>query len=524
VRRCDALLVHSRAVSAAQGELSPGARVDRYEIIGHLGGGGFGVVYAARHTHLNQTVALKLLRPDLAGSAEAVERFFREARAAAALGNPHIVEILDCGMTHTQQHFISMELLEGLGAAHGAGITHRDLKPANIFLCRGAPGVEGDFVKILDFGASKVQAHALQKALTATGAWIGTPAYMSPEQFLGARDVDHRADLYAVSVVLYEMLADTLPVLASTAAEMATRVLSSPPRALAEHRPELPSALCAIVERGLAKDPEARYPDAASYAAALREAGGIGPAEARAEWMLRSTQASQPEVTPPPPSTGGGAAAVAASGVVAAAPSVAPPMEGPAGGAPAVAPGTPPPLAAGALVPAPAAAPVVLQGQVSTAPPAPAPAPLRRYFVLVAAIALVGGMLGGGIVSGTIALVTSLAGDGDTSPPASGGEVITTPAAAWTPQIHSGTIAQPGQAARYPLHVTSGRTFTIFVQGQGLDPTVRVVDSRGTQLGFDDDGGGGLNSRLILLLQPGDYFVEVSGFSSSTGSFTCNIN
>jgi serine/threonine-protein kinase len=483
-----------------------------------------------------------------------VERFFREARAAAAIGSPHIVEIYDCGTTHTGQPFISMELLEGstldkmlgkgaplsmeravdiaiqllegLSAAHGAGITHRDLKPANIFLCRGPGAAEEDFLKILDFGASKVHAHALQKALTRTGAWIGTPAYMSPEQFLGARDVDHRADLYAAAVVLYEMLSDSLPVVASTAAEMATKVLSSPPRSLAELRPGLPPSLCGVIERGLAKDPDGRYPDAAAFAAALQEATGLGPAGSAADWMLRSTQASNPG---PPPSggassTGGVYAAVAASGAggaVSATP--APPPPAPEYGAVAVA--TPPPAA---MVPAPSPGLSAVQGSPppsAGAATASGASPPKRYLVLVAVIALLGGMIGGGIVSGAIALVTGLATtDEPVTPETGGGGSASGGGAAWAPQNHNGTIAQPGGRVRYPLRVTTGRTFTIFVQGTGLDPTVRVVDQTGAQLGFDDDGGGGLNSRLMLHLQPGDYFVEVGGFGSSTGAFSCSIN
>jgi len=291
-------------VSTHSQELAPGTVVDRYEIDGLLGSGGFGAVYSARHTFLGQRVALKLLHREHVESHDAVERFFREARAAAAVGSPHIIQVHDCGLTADQVPFLAMELLEGrdlagllgkgkgetpsherfdldrsasitlqvldgLAAAHGAGIVHRDLKPANIFLV-GAPGSDEDFVKLLDFGVSKVQLGALETALTQTGMWLGTPMYMAPEQFKDSRVVDRRADLYSAAVILYQMLADRLPHDAETPIEAAYRATMEPPPPLESIAPHVPIAVCRVVERGLAKDPEARWSDALSFSMALR--------------------------------------------------------------------------------------------------------------------------------------------------------------------------------------------------------------------------------------------------------------
>jgi serine/threonine-protein kinase len=291
-------VVHARDVSR---ELAPGTRIDRYEIVGTLGSGGCGVVYAARHVHLDKTVALKLLHRNLVQSEEAVERFFREARAAAAVGNPHIVRVLDCGTSMNGQPFLAMEFLkgvtlsslleggnrlevdravaiavqtlDGLAAAMEAGIVHRDLKPGNIFLTRD-PDSGADFVKILDFGVSKVHQSAYEKALTGTGALLGTPRYMAPEQFKGAHDVDHRADLFAASVVLFQMLAGQLPFKGETPIEIAHRATVDPPLDLHELAPDVPVELCNVIYRGLEKLPEDRWQDAQSYAEVILSSVG----------------------------------------------------------------------------------------------------------------------------------------------------------------------------------------------------------------------------------------------------------
>ena len=146
-------------------------------------------------------------------------------------------------------------------------------------------------------------------------------------------------------------------------------------------------------------------------------------------------------------------------------------------------------------------------------------------FGLVVLVAAVAGMLGGGLVSGVIAAVGALAAsdEPERSEPTSGSSAGTSTPGAVSPGPQRGTITHPGQRVPFPLHIAEARMVTIFVSGEGLDPTVRLLDAQGAQLGFDDDGGGGLNSRLMLHLQPGQYTVEVGGFSSSTGSFVYTV-
>jgi eukaryotic-like serine/threonine-protein kinase len=282
-----------------------GTQIDRYFVERLLGGGGMGAVYRARHVMLEQPVALKLLRPGLAGSRDMMERFVREARAAASIGNPHIVRVSDFGVTPDGRAFLAMELLEGqdldsllkaerampvpravhilgqvldgLGAAHAAGIVHRDMKPANVFLLRD------DFVKLVDFGVSKMRGAGTpaSSSLTQTGTVMGTPLYMAPEQFKGARDVDARADLYAVGVTLYQMLSGTVPYDAPTYESLVLQIYTEPPRPIRQVAPGISEAMAQVVDRSMAREPERRFQSAAELATALAAAAhGVGPAAA----------------------------------------------------------------------------------------------------------------------------------------------------------------------------------------------------------------------------------------------------
>ncbi|MBI2892063.1 MAG: protein kinase [Deltaproteobacteria bacterium] len=305
--------------------LAPGTLVDRYVIEQHVGGGGFGSVHRARHAVLGHPVALKILHPEHAGSPDTVARFFQEARAATAVGSPHIVRILDCGTSPEGQPFLAMELyegqpldvlvrrgpmpvdravgialqvLDGLGVAHAAGIVHRDLKPANVFITSEEGG---DFVKILDFGISKMRTPESVRAATRSGVVMGTPSYMAPEQFRGARDVDCRADLYSASVVLYEMLSGRAPHAGRSYEDLVVRVCTEKPRPLADVAPSVPPLLCGIVDRGLARDQDARWQSAAELAQALRSALGIGaPPVAAVRTAPQPEVAAPPSVTPRP--------------------------------------------------------------------------------------------------------------------------------------------------------------------------------------------------------------------------------
>ena len=267
-------------------------RVDRV-----LGAGGMGVVVAATHTELGQRVALKFVLPHMLGG-QSVERFFREARSTARLTSEHITRVHDVGRLESGAPYIVMELLEGtdlsvlrkrspapipvpdavefvlqacegLVEAHAAGIVHRDLKPQNLFVARKMNGAP--LVKILDFGISKATGAAAvgQMNLTDSATVLGSPLYMSPEQMRSARSVDARSDIWALGVILYELLAGKVPFDGETVTELCLKVVIEKESPLADHRPELPPGLTEIVHRCLAKDPNDRYPSVAALADAL---------------------------------------------------------------------------------------------------------------------------------------------------------------------------------------------------------------------------------------------------------------
>jgi serine/threonine-protein kinase len=273
-----------------------GGRVDRYEVIKLIGAGGFGSVYRAKHVHTDAEVALKVLKRSLNADQAMLDRFLREAKAAAAVGSEHIVRVLDAGVAQDGTAFLAMELLdgwdlkeliaregpltpqrlvslmaqvlEGLSAAHAKGIVHRDMKPANVFVVRQG---EKDFVKLLDFGISKMHSASPTEVggLTMTGVAMGTPAYMAPEQFFDARNVDGRADLYSVATMLYELLGRRLPFDAQSYAELIVKVRTETPKPLLSLVPQLPASLAAAVDKGLAREKDARWASATEFASAI---------------------------------------------------------------------------------------------------------------------------------------------------------------------------------------------------------------------------------------------------------------
>jgi len=254
-----------------------------------------GVVYLAEHTALQKRVALKLLHAQYATDPDVVHRFLNEARAAAMIGHRNIVDALDFGQAEDGAPFLVLEYLEGrdlahelesqghvsvrraaqvglqiaagLGAAHKKGIVHRDLKPDNVFLVEGEP--PDSAVRILDFGISKIAQANSSAGGTKTGAVMGTPSYMSPEQFLDASRVDARCDVYALGVLLFQMLTGRLPFSAPSFGALAVVVMQEKAPSIALLRPDLPPALVALVDAMLAKDPSHRPAGMAEVEAVL---------------------------------------------------------------------------------------------------------------------------------------------------------------------------------------------------------------------------------------------------------------
>jgi serine/threonine-protein kinase len=254
-----------------------------------------GEVWVAEHTRLNRRAAIKLLHPQYAARPDIVARFFNEARAAASIADPGIVQIFDFDHTEADGAYIAMELLDGetldarsrrlgvmpieqavrmvrqvassLGAAHAQGIVHRDLKPENIFLARDPEVAGGERAKILDFGIAKLGGDAGLK--TETSALLGTPSYMSPEQCRGAGKVDQRSDVYSLGCVLFAIVSGRPPFLADGAGELVMLHMTAPPPRLSSLVPGVSRALDDLVARCLAKDPSGRFPSGTELATAL---------------------------------------------------------------------------------------------------------------------------------------------------------------------------------------------------------------------------------------------------------------
>jgi serine/threonine-protein kinase len=283
------------------GELPPETVAAGYAIERLIGNGGFGSVYLTTHPTLGRKVALKVLNRALASSAKMVTRFLREVALMKIVRHPAMAEVYDCGTLDDGRPFFVMELLTGpaldavlrsrgrlppeeildilepiclaLQAAHEAGIVHRDIKPSNIAFTM----INGErAVKLLDFGIAKLlEPEDESGGLTTIGTPIGTPTAMSPEQIMGC-EVDARADIYALGVLLYAMLVGAYPFYSSDAIELAAQHLEAPPPRPSAAAP-VPLALDAVVLRCLEKSPDRRFDSATSFLAALREAAGRAP-------------------------------------------------------------------------------------------------------------------------------------------------------------------------------------------------------------------------------------------------------
>jgi serine/threonine-protein kinase len=313
-----------------EGEILAG----KYRVERVLGVGGMGIVVAARHIQLDERVALKFLLPQALGDEDAVARFLREARAAVKIKSEHIARVTDVGVLDNGAPYLVMEYLEGgdlagwlkqrgplpveqavdfviqacvaVAEAHALGIIHRDLKPSNLFCVRRLDGQLS--IRVLDFGISKrtdMSGTATAMGMTRTGALMGSPFYMSPEQMRSSKDVDATTDIWALGITLFELIAGRPVFVAQTVTELAIQVANEPPPSLRTFRPDAPSGLDAVISRCLEKDRRRRYPNIGELAVAL-----LPFAPKRAKTMVErisgtvqsaGLSASAPAVTASPP-------------------------------------------------------------------------------------------------------------------------------------------------------------------------------------------------------------------------------
>lgn len=296
----------------------------KYAVEGTLGQGGMGAVFEVCHRLTGKHFAVKWLLPALSGQTEAVRRFMREAQVAGRVDHPNVVEVYDVGQ-EGDSFYMVMELLQGeplarridrvrrlsveesckvllpvmhgLSVAHKAGVIHRDLKPDNIFLCRTPLGTE--VPKVLDFGISKMSSLAgeVSAGVTRFGLVMGTPNYMSPEQLRGDT-VDQRTDVYALGVILYEMLGGSVPYPGLSFADLVLAIAHQDPKPLSTLAPGLPKPILDLVHRALARDPNQRFQTVEEMGTALSALSG-GTAFAADTGDPVRLSASQPRLTPP---------------------------------------------------------------------------------------------------------------------------------------------------------------------------------------------------------------------------------
>jgi serine/threonine-protein kinase len=303
-----------------------GAVIGNYQIVRKLGEGGMGVVYLGQHTLLGRRAAIKVLLPALSARPDIVNRFFNEARAVTTISDPGIVQVFDFGYHTDGSAFIVMEFLEGealdrrltrlgklpvyealrlcrqiassLAAAHAQHIIHRDLKPENIFLVHDGEVASGERSKILDFGIAKLSDDHPGKMKTNTGALMGTPVYMSPEQCRGLAELDHRSDIYALGCVLFHLMTGRPPFEGEGMGDIIAAHIREPAPAPSSFAPEIAPNVDALVLRCLAKAPADRYQTMIELATAI---GQILPFLTSPEMPTRYMYAYQGGPTPPPP-------------------------------------------------------------------------------------------------------------------------------------------------------------------------------------------------------------------------------
>jgi len=309
----------------------------KYQLVRLIGRGGMGSVWEARNVSIGTRFAIKFIEAEYADSQEARGRFIREARAAATIESKHLIRIYDHGHTDDGKPFIVMELLQGepldkrierlgklpldetarillqvgrgLARAHEAGIVHRDLKPENIFLTH-SPDDDHEIAKVLDFGIAKIQspdgnAPSGLTSGTKTGAVLGTPFYMSPEQARGLRNVDHRTDLWSLGVIAFKCVTGRLPFDGESVGDLLVKICTAPPPVPSQIEPSLPRAFDAWFARALDREPERRFQNALELASVLAAAAGI--AAPGSSYGAGTPIASLPAVSGRPPNVSAGA-------------------------------------------------------------------------------------------------------------------------------------------------------------------------------------------------------------------------
>jgi serine/threonine-protein kinase len=268
--------------------LTIGDLVGSYRLIGKLGEGGMGLVFVAEHATIGKRAAVKVLLPQFSQNPEFVRRFFNEARAVTQIRHPGLIDVYDFGQhEQTGCAYIVMELLEGeslatrltrerqlsepllvevaqqmagvLATVHTKNIIHRDLKPDNVFLVPDPSTAMRLRVKVLDFGIAKLTDSGATSAKTRTGALLGTPAYMAPEQCRGLSNLDHRADVYSLGCMMYEMAAATQPFVGEGMGDVLAAHIYEEPKPVQEIAPQISAQLASIIARAMAKKPDHRY-------------------------------------------------------------------------------------------------------------------------------------------------------------------------------------------------------------------------------------------------------------------------
>src|SRR5262252_8696312 len=270
----------------------------KYRIDRLIKRGGMGAVYRGKHVLMDKTVAIKVLKPSLAGDDAVVARFSREAKAASRISHPHAVSVTDFGESENGVVFLVMEYLDGqtlkeviksdgpmtlartteiirqvagaLDAAHEQGVIHRDLKSDNIMLSKTNGG---EWAKVLDFGIAKIQQSDARDAdITAANLVIGTPQYMSPEQCSQSGKIDARSDIYSLGIILYEMLSAELPFSGDSPTVIMMKQVQDPPPSIRTIRPDVPETVSRIILQALAKQPDDRFQTAGALSEALTKA------------------------------------------------------------------------------------------------------------------------------------------------------------------------------------------------------------------------------------------------------------